>query len=227
MRTLLAALVLLPAFALVPTFAAAQEAAPIRISLDARGEDAREVLATLFAQAKKPYALDAGISGKLYVKLDSLPYAKALDIVLLQAGLVAKERDGTVIVSLAPKPAAPKPVVSTVLPAAAVPSPTPTTKKAPVAAKPVAPAPVAAPAVTAATFAHKVTTRLNRAPLAKVFAAFAEQSGATIELDSAVPAYRVDAFFVKTSLKYALDRVCKAAGLKHTVESGKIKISVK
>lgn len=198
MKALIAALVLLPSLAF-------GQADALRVSLDARGEDVREVLATLFAQAHKTYALDASIKGKLYVKLDAVPYEKALEIVLAQSGLVAKSKDGILIVSPVPTPA---PVAK------------PAT--APVVKKPVA----APPAITPATFARKVTTRLNRKPLADVFAAFGEQAKVKIELDPSVPAYKIDAFFVKTSLKYALDRVCKAAGLRYAVEGEKIKIKI-
>ena len=187
MKPLLAFLIL------VPAFAAAQN--PL-VSLDARGDDVREVLATLFAQAGKPYALDAGIKGKLYVKLDGMRYDKALAIVLAQAGLGAKEKDGVLMVK-------PLPVVAAVV--APVPKPKPVEK-------PLSPA----------IFAQKVTTRVSRAPLADVLASLGAQAKVTIELDPNVPAYRIDAFFIKTSLRYALDRVCKAAGLRYVIQGEKI-----
>jgi hypothetical protein len=192
MRSILAAALLLPCLAF-------GQATPLRVSLDARGEDVREVLATLFAQAQKPYALHAAVKGKLYVKLDAMPYAKALDIVLAQAGLTATEKDGVLMVSLKPGPV---PVV--------------------VAKKIAGPKPAT---IAAATYSRKITTRLTKAPLADVFAAFGKQAGVKIEVDRSVPAYRVDAFFAKTSLKYALGRVCDAAGLSYKAVDGKIVVS--
>lgn len=222
MKTLFAALLLLPGLAFAqaqtpvqPTKPVPTEA-PIKISLDSRGQDVREVLATLFAEAKKPYALDAAISGKLYVKIDAMPYEKALAIVLSQSGLMAKDRDGVVIISLAKETATP---VKTATVAKPVPAPKSPIK---VADKP---APQSGE-VTPNTYARKVTTRLTKASLADVFTAFGTQADVKIELDSSVPAYRIDAFFVKTSLKYALNRVCKAAGLKYRAVDGKITISV-
>ncbi len=203
MKPLLAALVVLPSLAF------GQATAP-RVSLDARGDDVREVLATLFAQVHRPYALDASIKGKLYVSFDRMPFPKALNVVLAQANLVARDQDGVTLIAPAPKPVAPKPVVP---PKTAV---TPVSKPVEKVEKPTAIAP--------ATLAHRVTTRLSRAPLADVFAALGEQAGIPIELDPDVPAYRVDAFFAKTSLRYALDRVCKAAGLRYEPSATGIRI---
>lgn len=238
MRTLFAAFLLIPSLAFAqatttetktevkPEAKKTEAAAPIRISLDARGEDVREVLATLFAQSKKPYALDASIKGKLYVKIDALPYEKALGIVLTQAGLFAKDRDGVVMISATPiaAPAAKPTLKPTDKPAdkatekpIAKTTDTKTATMKPVDTKPTE--------ITAATYARKVTTRLTKATLADVFKAFGDQADVTIELDPTVPAYRVDAFFVKTSLKYGLNRVCKAAGLKYTATNGKIVVS--
>ena len=204
MKAFLAALVLLPSLACA-------QAAPLRVSVDSRGDDVREVIATLFAQAHRPYALDASIKGRLYVALDRMPFAKALGVVLTQAGLVAREEDGVTMIVPAPMPAAAS------LPSAAV------VKK---------PAPVPAsqppkPSITKANLARRVTTRLSHAPLADVFATLTEQTRTPIELDPSVPAYRVDAFFVKSSLGYALGRVCKAAGLAYEVEEGKIVVRVR
>ena len=193
MKPLLLALVLLQ----TPT-------EPPRVSLDARGEDVREVLATLFAQVRRPYALDASITGKLYVAFDRMPFPKALGIVLTQANLVARDKDGVTIIAPAPKPLTIVPKPPTAAPAAP-------------AAKPVT-------TLDPATFARKVTTRLNRAPLTDVFAALSIQAKVPIEVDPTVPAYRVDAFFAKSSLRYALDRICKAANLRYEVQGDRIRI---
>lgn len=193
MSPLLAALALLPL-----------QAEPLRVSVDSRGDDVREVIATLFAQAHRPYALDAAIKGRLYVTLVRMPFPKALSVILKQASLVARDQDGVTMIAPAPKavaPVVPTPVVAIAKKAAT---------------------PVVVPKVPASTFARRVSTRLSRAPLAEVFAAFGEQAGVEIAVDPSVPPYRVDAFFAKTSLRYALDRVCKAAGLTYAVGGGKI-----
>lgn len=210
MKPLFAVLALLPAFAVA-------QAEPIRVSLDARGDDVREVLATLFAQAHRPYALDASIKGRLYVAFDRVPYAKALGIVLSQAGLVAREQDGVTMVLPAPALSPPgvrgndpqKPTFGKPL---GPPTPTAVAKR---------------PDLSPSIFAHRVTTRLTRAPLAEVLNALSEQAGVEIVLEPDVPAYRVDAFFVKSSFGYALDRVCKAARLRYAIEGNRVAVSVK
>lgn len=205
MKTLIAAVLLLPCVAFGQAPAPASTPAPVRVSLDARGEDIREVLATLFAQAKKPYALDAAIKGKLYVKLDAMPYEKALAVVLAQSGLVAKNREGVVMISPAPAPA------------------TPSVKTTPAVKAPAAPKPTTdKPISEKVALGRRVTTRLSRAPLADVFASLDKQAKVTIEMDTSVPAYRVDAFFVGSSLRYAMDQICKAAGLRYEFADNKI-----
>ena len=41
------------------------------------------------------------------------------------------------------------------------------------------------------------------------------QAGIAIEVDPTVPGYKLDAYLINTSLKYALDQVTEAAGLKY------------
>lgn len=210
MKPLIALALLAPALAF-------GQAADLRVSLDARGDDVREVFATLFAQADKPYALDASIKGKLYVKLDRMPFAKALSIVLTQAGLKATVKDGVTMIVPAPKP------VPVATPKIAAPKPLGPPAPAKPLVAPAKPTPTLSPTV----LKHIVTTRSTKAPLADVFAELGEQAKVTIELDPKVPAYRVDAFFIKTSLRYALDRVCKAANLTYKLEDGKIVVSMR
>ncbi len=186
------------------------------VSLDARGQDVREVLATLFAQAKKSYALDASIRGSLYMRLDHIEYEKALDIVLTQARLTSRVQDGVVIVSVA----APKPTTVAERP--------PVTK--PVAVKKAAPVVVkkapAQPPITA-ILDRKVTTQLSKTPITTVFATLGRQAGAKIEVDRLVPAYKIDARFSAVTLRTALDKICGAAGLERNIVNGVIWIRPK
>jgi hypothetical protein len=46
-----------------------------------------------------------------------------------------------------------------------------------------------------------------------VFAELSKQTGVKIEVDPSVPAYKLDAFLIRTSLRYALDQVGAAAKL--------------
>lgn len=179
------------------------------VSVDARGSDVRDVLVGVFNQAKRPYALDKGIQGKLYMRFDRLPYDKALEIVAQQAGLVVKERNGVVLVSPADRPATESDRPS---PSKAAPS----TAKRPAPAKPTP--------SRAAVLARRVTVRLSRAPLATVFATLGKQASVGIDLKG-VPAYRVDAAFTKAPLQIALDQVCGATGLRYAFTDGRIVVT--
>jgi len=61
-----------------------------------------------------------------------------------------------------------------------------------------------------------VTVRLPKTDLRAVLAAFTQQTGVKIEADASVPLYKLDVFLSKTSLKYSLDVICRAAGLKYS-----------
>lgn len=186
-----------------------------KVSVKAKGDDVRTVLATIFEQAHKQYVLPANFRFAMFLNLENQEYPKALAIVCQQTGLVAQEVDGIVHVKVAPKPvvAPPAPAPIPAAPVIAKPVPTPTPKPAP---------------LTPAVYAKKITTRLNKADIRDVFASLAEQTGVPIEVDAAVPDYRIDAFLIKTSLRYALDRITTAGKLKYAItDHGTIAISKK
>jgi hypothetical protein len=55
-----------------------------------------------------------------------------------------------------------------------------------------------------------------------------EQTGIDIIVDSDVPAYRIDAFLIDTSLQYAMDVIARSAGLTYTLTDDKqIRVSKK
>lgn len=62
---------------------------------------------------------------------------------------------------------------------------------------------------------RRVTTKLHKTDLRQVLEAFSTQTGVAITVDESVPRYKIDSFMKATSLKYALDRLCQAAGLKY------------
>jgi hypothetical protein len=62
----------------------------------------------------------------------------------------------------------------------------------------------------------KVTTRLSKAPIGAVLEELGTQAGVKIELGENVPAYRLDAVLTKTTLRYALEQVTRAAKLTYT-----------
>lgn len=160
------------------------------VTVSSKGQDVRSVLFDLFSQAKKNFVLEPNTRFVLYLALAGVPFDEALEIICHSAGLKYELTNDIYYIS-----------------------------KIDVASftKPTNPAPVTVPKVlgklTDQDLQKTVTTKLSRADIRQVFTEFSSQSGVTIEVDKKVPAYKVDAFLVKTSLKYALDVVTKAAGL--------------
>ncbi|HWA84475.1 MAG TPA: hypothetical protein VG820_13620 [Fimbriimonadaceae bacterium] len=80
----------------------------------------------------------------------------------------------------------------------------------------IAPAvPPAKGALDKSVLAHRLTTKLTKTDIRLVFAEFAKQTEVKIEIDKSVPNYKLDALLNHTSLKFALDKVTEATGLKY------------
>ncbi len=168
----------------------AQDALPM-VKVNAKGEDVRSVLHELFGQAKKNYVLDPGVRYALYLSLTDVEFEEALQLVCKMASLKYEQQNGIFFVSKIPS----KPVV----------------KETP---KVEAPKPKGKLPTTVLT--KSVTTRFDKVDLRFLFAEISKQTGVAIEIDKAIPAYKLDAYLAKTSLKFALDTICDAANLKYT-----------
>lgn len=178
---------------------AQKESIPVTIS--AKGEEIRKVLMSLFDQEKKQYVIDTDTHYRVFLSLENADFHRTLDILCKLAGLEAELRDGIYWVHTArkidtkPQPtAAPAPVVHRSAP--------------PAPAKPAALGPVPASALQ-----KHVTTRFTKASIRSLFDELSKQTGVKIVVDDKVPAYKLDAYLINTSLRYALNRVTKAAGL--------------
>ncbi len=72
----------------------------------------------------------------------------------------------------------------------------------------------------------RLTVQLKKMDIRDVFSEFGRQAKIDIELDDSVPNYKLDAAFYNTTLKFAIDKVCKVAGLKYSITPSKtIRIS--
>lgn len=164
-----------------------------KVTIAAKGTDVRTVLTDLFAQAKKDFVLEPNIRFVLYLSLTEMPFEEALEIVCKTASLRYEVQNGIWFLSKkpTPKPIEPQPIAKP-----AEPKPAPPTGRLP-----------------ASVLKTVVTTRFQRAPLAELMAELGRQAGIDIEIAAEVPDYRLDAFLIKTSLKYALDNLTRAAGL--------------
>ena len=68
----------------------------------------------------------------------------------------------------------------------------------------------------------RLTVSIKKMEIREVFAEFARQGQVDIEFDDSVPNYKLDASFYNTTLKFALDKVCKVAHLKYLVTTTNI-----
>ena len=81
--------------------------------------------------------------------------------------------------------------------------------------------PITVPKTQKISLNGRLTVQLKKMDIREVFAEFGRQAKVDIELDDSVPNYKLDASFYNTTLKFALDKVCKVAGLKFTITSSK------
>lgn len=157
------------------------------VTIASKGQDVRNVLFDLFTQSKKSFVLEPNVRFVLYLALSGVQFDEALEIVCHTAGLKYEVTNGIYYLSKGDVASAVKPVPE------------------------VAPKPKGK--VSDQDLLKKVTTRMAKSDIRVVFAEFAKQTDVVIEVDKKVPAYKVDAFLIGTSLKYALDVVTRAAGL--------------
>lgn len=191
------------------------------VSIKAAGTDIHVVLKDLFSQAKKNYVLEPGIFFSLYLSLDNVDFDEALGIVCHLAKLRFEVRDGIYFVKPDHKESTPaKPVPTTGVPVAAAtdskPAPAPSAPKA---------APVSPSLTKESLSRRRVTVRFAKTEIRKVFAELGRQSKLTIAVDASVPAYKLDVVLLRTSLRYALDRITQAAGLTYSLDKGQVLIA--
>ena len=172
--------------------------ATAKVSVAAKGDDVRSVLHDLFKQAGKNYVLKPGVRFVLYLSLDNVEFDEALKIICKNATLEYRIEKGVYYIGA---PAA-KPVDN--------PKPLPQEKANDLEepAKPKGTLPTT-------VLAKRVTTRLQKRSIREVMGFLSKQTGLTIEVSKDVPDYKLDVFFLNTSLKYALDEITVAAKLKY------------
>ncbi len=188
------------------------------VSINAKGDDVRSVIHDLFTQAKQNYVLAPGTRFVLYLSLNEKPFVEALRLVCEGANLGFEERGGvyfidkakpTKIVLIAPATAERAPILETqASQAIRISDPTANLK------------------YEDKVKATKLKTNLKRIELKALCEALGKQAGVQIILDSAIPAYKMDAVLNNVTLKFALDELCKAARLNWSfTSSGQILIT--
>lgn len=183
-----------------------------RVTLTSKGKDVRDVLYDLFFQKKKNFVLESNQKYELYLNLSDISFDEALEIVLKQASLKYEIQND--IYYLNKRPAAPAGLGdgSTTK----NPTLTPIETGATTRLEPVEPTTPTAGRVSDADMRKRLTTRFAAVDIRELFADFTRQTGVKIEVAADVPAYKVKAFLIDTSLKFALDTVTKKAKLQYT-----------
>lgn len=191
------------------------------ISISSKGDDVRSVLYDLFRQTGNNFVLDSGVRWALYLHLEKVTFEQALSIVTQNSEIGYEIKNGVYYIGKNRK---------TVKPTDTKPNPNPENKPTPSSeTKPVVKPAESKPAepkhVSDSDLQKRLTTRYSVTPIRKVFEEFTRQTGIKIIVDENVPNYKLDAFLIDTSLKYALDVICDAAKLRWTkTDKGEIKI---
>lgn len=182
-----------------------------KVSISSKGDDLRTVIASVFEQTKQQYVIQIVRRQGLYLSLDNSRLDTALDIISNLADVDFSLKNGIWFVTAKKKVLTKIPKVGTEIQTAAQPFADPFLPSAPV---PVVPK-------ISKGLAARLTTKLKRTNIREVFEMFTAKTGVQIVVDETVPNYTIDAYMVKTSLKFALDKVTKAAGLKYDFNDGK------
>jgi len=173
------------------------------VDVHAKGADVRDMLHDLFVQQKQNFVIEPGVHFVLWLNLDKVDFDEALDIICHEANLKSSKQDGIYYISNAPS----KKIMSE---SNTVP---PQIEKI-------------MPPVTARDLTRKVTTRLKKADIRALFAELSTQTKVPILIDTKIPNYKLDAFLIKTSLRYALIKIDKAAGLTYKLDAQGIHITL-
>lgn len=222
-----------PSAAPRPTPASRADANAVRtdraglVTVSSRGADVRNVIHDMFEQSDKSYVLEPNVRFFLYLNLSGVEFHEALQIVCRLANLDYEVQNGIFFIGkAAPRPAQPAPVVKGA--AETRPGPAVDPKMVPATPRPAGTPPPPTGTLTAQQLNRRLTTRLPKVDLRVLMVEIARQTGVTIEVAPEVPAYRLDAFLIDTSLKYALDTITNATGLTYRLTNHQsIRIEVK
>lgn len=184
------ATLVLGAIAFAQEGATVQGGATGTVSIHSKGADVRNVIHDLFQQVERNYVLEPNVRFVLYLSLNDLEFEEALQLVCKLSSLDYEIQNGIYFVG--------KKKVGSGSPATQ-----PTTQ-------PLKPKGKLDPAV----LNKRVTTRFDKIDLRQLMSELGKQTVISIEVDTTVPSYKLDAYLIDTSLKYALDVITEATKLK-------------
>ncbi len=217
------------------------------VKIKSRGEDVRTVIDAIFEQTGKQYVLETNFHQTLYMNLDGVSFQKAIEIISSVTDMEFEEKQGIWYIHKKPisihhifAPTKVVPITKDSQPKVVNPTPALIKTKAPAkstttdkskSATQSTPDPKSETAgqsfaalikpnggkAPRVNMTRSITVQLKKMDIREVFAEFGRQGNVDIEFDEAVPNYKLDASFYNTTLKFALDKVCKVAKLKYTV----------
>lgn len=200
-RTFLITLVLLGASANALAQAGNEESTQATVSVDARGDDVRNVLYDLFKQQGTSFVVQTGVFYNLYLNLENVPFAVALRHICHIAGLTYEIQDGIYVFK-----------VSAAKPSGAIP--------------PTSPGAIQHAPIDPSALEKTLTLRLAENDIRTVMRAITAKTEVPILVADDVPSLKVNAYFTGVTVREALNTITKAAGLKWTVtEAGKLVVS--
>lgn len=164
-----------------------QGGTPNIVSVDARGDDVRNVLYELFKQQGASFVVQTGVFYSLYLNLEEVPFEIALKHICHIAGLEYEIQDGIYIFKTStPKTTTPR-----------------THTSGTIQRKPVDPS----------ELEKTLTLRLADNDIRTVMRAITAKTEVPIEVAEDVPALKVNAYFTGVTIREALNTITKAAGL--------------
>jgi type II secretory pathway component GspD/PulD (secretin) len=169
---------------------------PTLVSVSSKGHDVRLILHDMFKQAEKSFVLEPNIRFELHLSLEKVEFEEALRLVLKLASLRADVQNGIYFIG---KPKAGASTAAT------------TEVKGAFKAKPTAPK----GKLPASALDKRITTRFDKIDIRLLLANLTQQTGVPFEISPDIPAYKLDAYLIHTSLKFALDTICGAAKLEY------------
>lgn len=165
---------------------------PVLVSVSSKGHDVRSVLHDMFKQAEKSFVLEPNIRFNLYLSLEKIEFEEALRLVCRMSELTIDVQNGIYFIH-AKKSAG-----------------QPTAVKGAYESKPIPKG-----KLPTSVLSKKLTTRFDKVDIRKLLNNISEQTGVTIEVAEDVPGFKLDAYLIGTSLKYALETICSATKLQY------------
>ncbi len=182
------------------------------ITISSRGNDVRMVVHDLFTQNGKNYILESGVKYQtLYLSLTGVEFDEALFQICRLADLKFDVQNGIFYINKAVKPVEKKP--DSKVPA--IPEFEPIDPKPAKIEPKLLPKAELKGTLPTSVLTKRVTTRYEKVNIRDLMAEFSKQTGFKLEVDPKIPEYRIDAYLINTSLKYALDLISNAAGLRY------------